>query len=127
MNMLKTIERTQGEVDSLIDRTREAMTSASDRAEQGIETAAGHVVHRSHDAGEKLRATVDSASAGAHRRVAGAAQSIDRGYSRVQSDLTRAATSATDYVTSHPGKALLLVAGAGFLLGLLARGRRSNS
>ncbi len=125
--MLKTIERTQGEVDSLIERTREAVTAASDRAEQGVETVADQVVEKAHDAGASLRSTVDSASAGAHRRVAGAAQSIDRGYSRVQSDLAHAATAATDYVTAHPGKSLLLAAAAGFVLGLLVRGRSRSA
>ena len=122
--MIKNIERTQGGVDSLIDRTREAVVAATDRTEQGIESAAGRGVEKAHAAGERIRERTESASLGAHQTVAGAAQAIDRGYSQAKSDLSRAATKATDYVTANPGKALLLVASAGFLLGLLARGRR---
>ena len=33
------------------------------------------------------------AEAGAHRRVAGAAEAIDRGYTQARSDLARAATA----------------------------------
>jgi ElaB/YqjD/DUF883 family membrane-anchored ribosome-binding protein len=125
--MIKNIERTQGGVDAMIDRTREAVVAATDRAEQGIESVAGRVVEKVHDAGEKIRTSADSATAGAHRGVADAAQAIDRGYNRAKSDLSCAAARATDYVTSHPGKSLLLVASAGFLLGLLVRGRRASA
>lgn len=124
--MIKNIERTQGGVDSLIDRTHEAVASATARAEQGIEAVAGRVVDKAHATGEKIREGADTASAGAHRRVAGAAEAIDRGYAQARSDLARAATATTDYVTANPGKALLLVASAGFVLGLLVRGRRSS-
>ncbi len=53
-------------------------------------------------------------------------RSID-GYAQAKSDLARAATTTTDYVTANPGKALLLVASAGFVLGLLVRGRRPSA
>ena len=124
--MIKNIERTQGGVDSLIDRTRDAVVTATDRTEQGIESAAGRVVEKAHETGEKIREKAESASLGAHRTVAGAAQAIDHGYTRAKSDLSQAAAKATDYVTANPGKSLLLVASAGFLLGLLVRGRRTS-
>lgn len=124
--MIKNIERTQSGVDSLIDRTRDTVITASERAEQGIESVAGRVVDKAHETGEKIREKADSASLGAHQRVAGAAQAIDRGYTQARSDLSRAATKATDYVTANPGKSLLLVAAAGFALGLLVRGRRTS-
>lgn len=125
--MIKNLERTQGGVDSLIDRTRDAVVTATDRTEQGIESAAGRVVQKAHETGEKIRERAESASLGAHRSVAGAAQAIDNGYARAKSDLARAATATTDYVTANPGKALLLVASAGFVLGLLVRGRRPSA
>ena len=42
-------------------------------------------------------------------------------------DLSRAATAATDYVAENPGKALLLAASAGFVLGMLVRRRRLSA
>ena len=125
--MIKSIERTQAGVDNLIDRARDTVVAASDRAERGVEAAAGQAVERAHAAGERIREGAESASLGAHQSVAGAAQAVDRGYTRAKSDLSRAANRATDYVTANPGKALVLVASAGFLLGLLVRGRRQSA
>lgn len=125
--MIKNIERTQAGVDNLIDRARDTVVAASDRAERGVEAAAGQAVEKAHAAGERIREGAESASLGAHQSVAGAAQAVDRGYSRAKSDLSRAANRATDYVTANPGKALVLVASAGFLLGLLVRGRRQSA
>lgn len=125
--MIKNLERTQGGVDSLIDRTRDAVVHATDRVEQGVEAAAGRVVEQAHETGGRIREGADTASRGAHQRVAATAQAIDRGYTQARSDLSRAATTATDYVTAHPGKSLLIVASAGFLLGLLVRGRRASA
>lgn len=64
------------------------------------------------------------AAATAHERLEGATVAFDRGYSRVRSDLSRAATTTTEYVTENPGKTLLLAASVGFVLGLLIRRRR---
>ena len=122
--MLKNSERTQAGVDTLIDRPRDTVVAASERTERGVESAAELLVEKTHAAGEKIRERAESTSLGAHRSVAEAARAVDRGYARATSDLSRAATTATDYVTANPGKALLLVASAGFLLGLLVRGRR---
>ena len=54
-------------------------------------------------------------------------EAIDRTYNQARSDMANAATRATDYVTAHPGKSLLMVASAGFLLGLLVRGRSTSA
>lgn len=125
--MIKTIERSQAKLDNLIDRSCDSVVVASERAEKGVASAADQVVQTVQAAGEKIRERAEAASLNAHQRVAGAAQAIDRGYSQAKSDLTRAAAETTDYVTANPGKALLVAASAGFLLGLLIRGRRSSA
>jgi len=125
--MLKTLGRTQDGVDQLIDRTHDAVLAATDRAEQGVAATAERLASRAHATGDRIREKSETASRSAHERVAATAQAIDRGYSRTRSDLARAATTATDYVTAHPGKSLLMVASAGFLLGLLVRGRSTSA
>lgn len=122
--MTDPIERTKNGADTLIDRARDAVVSATERAERSVETAAGRVVEGTRRAGESVRGGAEAASRDAHRRVEGAAQAIDRGYARARGDLTRAATAATDFVTENPGKSLLLAAGAGFACGLWMRRRR---
>lgn len=122
----KGIERAQKGMDSLIDRTRDAVVGATDRAERGVESAAERVVKKTHAAGQHVRDGAESASRGAHRGVESTANAIDRGYTRVRSDLTRAARATTEYVTENPGKAMLFAASAGFLLGTLAHRRRAS-
>ena len=125
--MFKALGKTQEGVDHLIDRTQDAVLKATDRAEQGVAATAERLASRAHETGERIREKTAAASYGAHERVAATAQAIDRGYQRTRSDLARAATTATDYVTAHPGKSLLMVASAGFLLGLLVRGRSASA
>lgn len=71
-------------------------------------------------ASEKLHAAADAIDRG-YTRAAGA---IDRGYTRAKSDITRAAEATTDYVAQNSGKAVLVAASAGFLIGFLATRRR---
>ena len=48
------------------------------------------------------------------------------GYDRVQSNITRTAGDLSRHVRKHPGQAVLLALGAGFLVGLILRGRRRD-
>jgi ElaB/YqjD/DUF883 family membrane-anchored ribosome-binding protein len=121
--MIKNIERTRDGMDSLVDRTRDAVIGAAGRAERGVESAAKHVTASAHATGKYVRDGASTASRGAHRRLAGAAKAIDRGYARTRTDLSRAAATASDYATENPGKVLLFAASAGFVLGLLAHRR----
>ncbi|HEX9800541.1 MAG TPA: hypothetical protein VGC00_10285 [Thermoanaerobaculia bacterium] len=125
--MNEKIERTKEGMSSLIDRTRDAVVGVSESAERRVETAAGRAVERTHAAGERVRAGADTASSGAHRSLESAAQALDAGMARARNDLSRAATATTDYVTANPGKAVLIAASAGFVLGVLARGRRPSA
>ena len=122
--MFKPAERTKDGMDSMIDQTHDAVVGAADRAQHDVESAAQHVVARARAAGDSLRDGAATASRGAHQGLQGAAQAINRGYSRARSDLSRAATASTDYVAENPGKAVLLTAAAGFVLGVLVGRRR---
>jgi ElaB/YqjD/DUF883 family membrane-anchored ribosome-binding protein len=125
--MIKNIERTKDGMDSLIDRTRDAVVGATDRAERGVESAAERVVEKTHLAGEHVRDGAKTASRDAHRRLESAAKAVDRGYTKARGDLLRAATTATDYVTENPGKAMLVAASSGFVIGMLVSRRRCSS
>ncbi len=125
--MIKNIEKTKDGMSSLIDGTRDAVVGVAARAERGVESAAQRAVEGAHVAGEFVRGRAETASRGAHRGLDGAADAVDRGYSRAQSDLTRAAAGATDYVTQNPGRSLLLAASTGFVLGTFVRWRRGSA
>ena len=54
------------------------------------------------------------------------ADNARRGYDRVRADAGNLSREVGFYVRDNPGKALLIAAGIGFLLGLVARGRRDD-
>ncbi len=123
--MLKTIEKTKDGVGTLIEQTRDAVIGATGRAERGVESAADAVVRKTYATGERVREGAASAANGALRGTENAAQALDHGVERAQRDLSRLSTATSEYVASNPGKALLLTASAGFLLGYLLRPRQS--
>jgi len=55
------------------------------------------------------------------------AENAQRTYQRARSEAGNVSREVSLYVRDNPGKALLMAAGAGFLLGLLARGRGSRA
>jgi ElaB/YqjD/DUF883 family membrane-anchored ribosome-binding protein len=52
-----------------------------------------------------------------------AAKTVQKKYHKVRKDVVRVAGDASDYVRENPGKAVLIAAGIGFLLGLVVRRR----
>jgi ElaB/YqjD/DUF883 family membrane-anchored ribosome-binding protein len=121
--MIKNIERTKDGMDSAIDRTRDAVIAVADHAELGVKSAAGRAVEGAGVASEYVRDGAETAGRGAHRRLDDTAKALDRGYTRARSDLSRATRAATDYINENPGKTMLLVASAGFALGMTMRRR----
>lgn len=122
--MIKSIERAKDGVDSMIDQTRDTVVGVADRAERGIESGAERLVDRAHVAGESFRDGAETAARGAHQQLRSTAKAIDRGYRRSSDQWARGATAAADYLTENPGKALLVAASAGFVLGMLTQRRR---
>jgi len=55
-----------------------------------------------------------------------AVEGVQRGYEKVRKDAANLATEVNTYVRENPGKSILMAAGAGFVLGLLMRGRRRD-
>lgn len=144
--MVKNIERTVNGMDNMIDNARNAVVGASERAELGVGIAAEKVAEKAgyaaemvaekaqvvagkaqekvQAAGEMFRDGAECGARAAHQRIQQAADLVDRGYNRVRSDLSRGADVATEYIAENSGKAVLLAASAGFLLGMLATRRR---
>ncbi len=104
----------------------EQVAAKAGAAAVGVASGAQIAAEKAHVAGEYLREGADNTARGAHQKLQGAADAIDRGYARVRSDVSRAADAASDYVAANTGKAVLMAASAGFLIGFLAtRGRRA--
>jgi ElaB/YqjD/DUF883 family membrane-anchored ribosome-binding protein len=63
---------------------------------------------------------------GARDRYDRAVEGAKRGYEKVRKDASDLAEDVNTYVRENPGKSILIAAGAGFVLGLLLRGRRRD-
>lgn len=123
--MINKLEETKDRMNVIVDKTGEAVGGLADRAELGVENAAAKVVEGSQGARDYLRGKVDTATREVHRRLDQSATAIDRGYTRASSELSRAAEATTGYVSENPGKALMIAASAGFVLGFMVHRNRS--
>jgi ElaB/YqjD/DUF883 family membrane-anchored ribosome-binding protein len=54
------------------------------------------------------------------------AERVEKGYKHTRSEVKRLGRDVGEYVRENPGKAVLIAAGVGFLLGLLSRRRDSD-
>jgi ElaB/YqjD/DUF883 family membrane-anchored ribosome-binding protein len=70
-------------------------------------------------ASRELRRT----AAAAKETYQDAATSVRKGYHNAKKDATRIAQDVSEYVQENPGKAVLIAAGIGFVLGLVFRRR----
>ncbi len=71
-----------------------------------------------------VKETAEHVSAGAREKYDVARESARHGYERVTKDLEHLGEDVNEYVRQHPGKAIAMAVGAGFVLGILLRGRR---
>ena len=75
-------------------------------------------------ASEAVRERAQRATEGAREKYEGAREGARQGYERVSKDLEHLGEDVNEYVRHNPGKAVAMALGAGFVLGILLRGRR---
>ena len=73
---------------------------------------------------EEFRVRSDRARQQARERYQVASAQMQDGYAKVRKDVDYMVDDVNDFVRHKPGTAILIAAGAGFLLGLLFRPRR---
>ena len=71
-----------------------------------------------------VKEKAEHVSAGAREKYEGARESARHGYEKVTKDLEHLGEDVNEYVRQNPGKAIAMAVGAGFVLGILLRGRR---
>jgi ElaB/YqjD/DUF883 family membrane-anchored ribosome-binding protein len=118
--------------EKVTDRAREIVSEAAsemgdvvseglDEARERFEDAASDFEKRARRTRRELRRRAEEAGdAARERRVEG----LQRGYRKVRKDASDLADDVNSYVRENPGTAIAIAAGAGFLLGMLVRGRR---
>ena len=116
----------EGNAEKARGRGAESVAAARERFQKLGDDVQG----RYREVSEDVRRGAERASAEIRRGAERARESYQdvadnarRGYDKVRSDAGNLTREVGFYVRDNPGKALLIAAGIGFLLGLVARGR----
>lgn len=115
-----------GNAETARGRGAEGVASARDRFQRLGEDVQGRYREVSEDVrrgAERATAEIRRGAERARESYADVADNARRGYDKVRSDAGDLSREVGFYVRDNPGKALLIAAGVGFLLGLIARGR----
>jgi ElaB/YqjD/DUF883 family membrane-anchored ribosome-binding protein len=120
----KKIERAREAVAEAATGAREVLEDGLEQARERFEEVAEDLERGARRTQRELRRRAERLSEGARERYEGAVDSVKSGYLRVRKDAGELADDVTVYVKENPGKSMLIAAGAGFVLGLLIRGRR---
>lgn len=102
-------------------------------ARERLQQVAGQLEDRYREVSDEVRRGAEKASAelrrgarAARERGAEAAAQLRKGYGRARDQARTLSKDVSDWVQERPGTALLIAAAAGFIVGLLVRGRRSG-
>lgn len=113
-----------------LDRAKEVASEVAEKAREGfsatkekLHTMGEEAAKRYEKVSADVRRGAERASAVAQQRYKETSETLRTGYTRVRKDLDGLMGDVNSYVRDNPGKAVLMAAGVGFLLGLLFRGR----
>lgn len=126
-------EAVSGSTAAATDRAREVAQDVIEKAREGYETGRQKLYAVSDEIGKKyekisdeMRRKAEDASQVARERYAETSDVVRARYGTMRKDMDSLATDVNAYVKDNPAKAVLMAAGAGFLLGLVMRGRNSG-
>ncbi|MFQ5527980.1 MAG: YqjD family protein [Thermoanaerobaculia bacterium] len=100
-----------------LEAAREKFSEVVDSKIRGIKNGASKAT-------QTVKEQAGRVSAGAREKYEGARETTRQGYDRVTKDLQHLGEDVNEYVRQNPGKAIAIAIGAGFVLGILLRGRR---
>lgn len=113
---VRPIDRAKEKVTEKVDQTREVVADRLASAREKFQDVAG-------ETSEKLRERTADARAVAKERYEATSEQLRHKYEDVQKGVDELLDDVGEFVRDNPGKAVLMAAGAGFLLGLLFRRR----
>lgn len=116
----------EGNAETARGRGTDGVGSARERFQRVSEDMQGRYRRVSDDVrrgAERASAEIRRGAERAREGYADVADNARRGYDKVRDDAGNLSREVGFYVRDNPGKALLIAAGVGFLLGLIARGR----
>lgn len=121
-----TADGAEGGAETARSRGAESVAAARERFQKLGEDVQGRYRQVSEDVrrgAERASAEIRRGTERARETYQDVADNARRGYDKVRSDAGNLSREVGFYVRDNPGKALLIAAGVGFLLGLIARGR----
>lgn len=115
-----TGEASKSKVSEQLDKAREKFTEVAGEVEKRAK-AIGEGTGR---ATRQVKESASKASVVAKEKYDIARDKVKYGYDRARKDLDTLVEDVNEYTRDNPGKAVLISAGIGFLLGFLMRPRR---
>ena len=116
-------EATGKAVQERLHAAREKFSEVADSLGKGAGSASEKVKEKAGQATSKVKEKAGQVSTVAKERYGVAAERARLGYDKARKDLDNLTQDVNEYVRDNPGKAVLIAAGIGFLIGLLFRGR----
>jgi ElaB/YqjD/DUF883 family membrane-anchored ribosome-binding protein len=113
---------TKAKVGEQLDKAREKFTEVAGEVEKkakAIGSSAGKASQQVKDSAEK-------AGVVAKEKYGVAKEKVIVGYDKARKDMDTLVEDVNEYTRDNPGKAVLIAAGVGFVLGLLLRPRRHD-
>ena len=104
-----------------MDQAKKKVTQAVGQAREKFQHAAADVGDRLHQASAAAKEKSQRAREAARERYQVHSAQLQDGYAKVRKDVDYMVDDVNDFVRQRPGTAILIAAGAGFLLGLLMR------
>jgi ElaB/YqjD/DUF883 family membrane-anchored ribosome-binding protein len=120
----KTVDRAREVVADAVAGTREVIDEGIEEARERFEEAAEDLGRSARMTRRELRRRAERLGDAAKQKYDVAVEGLRSGYTRARKDAQQLSTDVNDYVRENPGKSILIAAGVGFVIGLLARGRR---
>jgi ElaB/YqjD/DUF883 family membrane-anchored ribosome-binding protein len=115
------------------EKAAEAVADGVAAARDKFQRLSDDVQHRYKQVSKDVRRGADRASREIRRGAEAArdtyrdtAEKVQKGYKRTRSEVQRISQDVGEYVRENPGKAVLIAAGVGFLLGLVVRRRETE-
>ena len=110
-------------VQERLQTARDKFSEVADNLGKGAGTASTKVKEKAGQASTKVKEKAGQVSTAARERYDVAAERARQGYDKARKDLDHLTQDVNEYVRDNPGKAVLIAAGIGFLIGLIFRGR----
>jgi ElaB/YqjD/DUF883 family membrane-anchored ribosome-binding protein len=118
----ESAEKAAEAVAESVAAAREKFSRLSDDVQHRYRQASKDLRRGAERAGKEVRKSADAA----RETYRDAADKVQKSYKRTRSEVKRIGRDVGEYVRENPGKAVLIAAGIGFLVGLVVRRRDSD-